>query len=75
LAGRRRGNVISSIKVDGITLESVSPIREAVVSHFASHFKAINVERHGVDNLHFKRLNQLESSSLTKLFSATEVKA
>ncbi|GAU25959.1 hypothetical protein TSUD_373600 [Trifolium subterraneum] len=34
MARRRRGNVISSIKVDGVTLEGVAPIRETVVSHF-----------------------------------------
>ncbi|GAU48893.1 hypothetical protein TSUD_98840 [Trifolium subterraneum] len=47
----------------GITLEGVVPIRQAVISHFASHFKAIHVERPGVDNLQFTRLNQVESSS------------
>ncbi|MCI83523.1 cysteine-rich receptor-like protein kinase, partial [Trifolium medium] len=62
-------------QVDGVTLEGVTPIRQAVVSHFASHFKAIRVERPGVDNLVFKRLNQLESSSLNKPFSEEEVKA
>ncbi|MCI75580.1 endonuclease/exonuclease/phosphatase family protein, partial [Trifolium medium] len=34
LASRRRGNAISSIQVDGVTLEGVTPIRQAVVSHF-----------------------------------------
>ncbi|GAU26497.1 hypothetical protein TSUD_361300 [Trifolium subterraneum] len=75
LASRRRGNVISSIQVGGITLEGVNPIRQAVVSHFASHFKAINVDRPGVDNLVFNRLNRLESSSLIVPFSVVEVKA
>ncbi|GAU18974.1 hypothetical protein TSUD_178910 [Trifolium subterraneum] len=40
LANRRRGNAISSLQVGGITVEGVAPIRHAVVSHFASHFKA-----------------------------------
>ncbi|GAU42953.1 hypothetical protein TSUD_142900 [Trifolium subterraneum] len=53
----------------------VSPIQHAVVSHFASHFKATNVERSRVDNRQFKRLNSLESNSLSKPFSAAEVKA
>ncbi|MCI51539.1 cysteine-rich receptor-like protein kinase, partial [Trifolium medium] len=47
----------------------------AVVSHFTSHFKATNVERSGVHNLQFKRLNQLESSGLTKPFMEAEVKS
>ncbi|MCI19611.1 cysteine-rich receptor-like protein kinase, partial [Trifolium medium] len=70
LASRRRRNAISAIQVDGVTLDGVIPIRHAVVSHFASHFQATSV-----DNLVFKRLNPPESSSLTKPFSAAEVKA
>ncbi|MCI16818.1 cysteine-rich receptor-like protein kinase, partial [Trifolium medium] len=54
--------------------EGVHPIRQAVVSHFASHFKASNVERLGVDNLQFQRLSPLKSGSLTKPFSVAEVK-
>ncbi|GAU36154.1 hypothetical protein TSUD_275130 [Trifolium subterraneum] len=61
--------------LDEITIEGVQPIRQAVVSHFASHFKARTVERPGVDNLQFKRLTQLEGGSLTKPFSVAEVKA
>ncbi|PNX64714.1 cysteine-rich receptor-like protein kinase, partial [Trifolium pratense] len=74
-AGRHRGNAISVIQVGGATLEGVSPIRQAVFSHFASHFKSSNVERPGVDNLLFKRLNHVECSSLTKPFSEDEVKS
>ncbi|GAU43220.1 hypothetical protein TSUD_241100 [Trifolium subterraneum] len=72
IASRRRGNAISVIQADGVTLEGVTPIRQAVFSHFASHFKAIHVERPRVDNLQFKRLNQVESSSLTKPFLEEE---
>ncbi|GAU51099.1 hypothetical protein TSUD_411800 [Trifolium subterraneum] len=54
LASRRRKNALSFIKVDDVTLEGVTPIRQAVFLHFASHFKATNVERPGVDNLRFK---------------------
>ncbi|GAU15239.1 hypothetical protein TSUD_09770 [Trifolium subterraneum] len=75
LAGRRRGNAISMIQADGITLEGVTPIRQAVFSHFASHFKTINLDRPRVDNLQFKRLNHLESGSLIKPFSEAEVRA
>ncbi|GAU12549.1 hypothetical protein TSUD_182630 [Trifolium subterraneum] len=48
LANRRRGNAISSLEVGGFTVEGVAPIRQAVVSHFASHFKAVNVVRPGL---------------------------
>ncbi|GAU16975.1 hypothetical protein TSUD_37330 [Trifolium subterraneum] len=75
LAGRRRGNSISMLQADGVTLEGVNPIRQVVFSHFASHFKGTHIERPGVENLQFKRLKQLESSSLIKSFSEAEVKA
>ncbi|PNY14688.1 cysteine-rich receptor-like protein kinase, partial [Trifolium pratense] len=45
IASRQRGNAISSLYVDNTVVEGVVPIRHAIVSHFASHFKAVNVER------------------------------
>ncbi|KAK2449150.1 hypothetical protein QL285_008374 [Trifolium repens] len=75
LTSRRRGNAISVIQVDGATLEGVVPIRQAVFSHFAGHFKALNVERPGCDNLNFKQLTLLQSGGLTKPFTEAEVKA
>ncbi|MCI21726.1 endonuclease/exonuclease/phosphatase family protein, partial [Trifolium medium] len=47
IASRRSGNIISSIQVEGVTIEGVQPIRHAVFSHFASHFKASTMERPG----------------------------
>ncbi|GAU48973.1 hypothetical protein TSUD_245640 [Trifolium subterraneum] len=73
LASRRRGNAISSLQVGSTTVEGVAPIRNAVVSHFASHFKAVNVDRPGVESLSFKRLHPAEVSSLIMPFSMTEV--
>jgi hypothetical protein len=75
LATRRRGNAISSIQVDGATLEGVPSIRQAVFSHFTTHFKARNVVRPGVDNLNFNRLTALEGRSLITPFSEAEVRA
>ncbi|PNX89907.1 cysteine-rich receptor-like protein kinase, partial [Trifolium pratense] len=75
LASRRRVNAISSLQVDGSAVEGVASIRHAVVSHFASDFKAVNVERPGVENLTFKRLQATEASSLIKPFSLEEVRA
>ncbi|GAU26985.1 hypothetical protein TSUD_290350 [Trifolium subterraneum] len=69
---RRRGNAISSIQVDGVATEGVQPIRQAVLEHFASHFKARNVDRPGVENLHFRGLTMMEGGSLTKPFSLEE---
>ncbi|GAU20017.1 hypothetical protein TSUD_273520 [Trifolium subterraneum] len=75
LASRRRRNTISSLQADGVTLEGVDPIHQAVFMHFASHFKARNVVRPGVDNLQFKQQSWPDSGSLTRPFSVEEVKA
>ncbi|GAU39751.1 hypothetical protein TSUD_219940 [Trifolium subterraneum] len=45
LAGHRRRNVISMIQVGGVVVEGVAPIRQTVLSHFASHFNNTNVGR------------------------------
>jgi hypothetical protein len=63
LASRKRGNAISSIQVEGVTLEGVQPIRQAVFTHFASHFKASIVDRPGVENLQFRSMSILEGGS------------
>ncbi|PNX64513.1 cysteine-rich receptor-like protein kinase, partial [Trifolium pratense] len=55
---------MSVIQVDGITIEGVEPIRQALFSHFESHFKASNVDRPGVNDLQFKRLNHVENGGL-----------
>ncbi|CAJ2673056.1 unnamed protein product [Trifolium pratense] len=73
LARRRRGNAISTLQVDGTTVEGVLPIRHAVFSHFASHFKAVNVERPRVDNLTFKRLQASESWANVRALQAVLV--
>ncbi|GAU31812.1 hypothetical protein TSUD_58130 [Trifolium subterraneum] len=57
------------------SVEGVAPIKHAVVSYFASHFMAANMERPGVDSLTLKRLHPSEVSSLIKPFSMVEVKA
>ncbi|GAU45582.1 hypothetical protein TSUD_273820 [Trifolium subterraneum] len=75
LASRRRGNAISSLQVGSTTVKGVAPIRNAVVSHFVSHFKAVIVDRSGVESLSFKRLHPAEVSSLILPFSMAEVKA
>ncbi|MCI46393.1 endonuclease/exonuclease/phosphatase family protein, partial [Trifolium medium] len=61
--------------VGEILVEGVIPIRSAVVSHFASHFQKVNVERPAVDNLMFQRLQPSEVGGLVKPFSLAEVKA
>jgi hypothetical protein len=61
--------------VDGVAVEGVHPIRQAVFTHFANHFKSSNSDRPGVGDLRFKQLSVAERSSLTKLFTEAEVKA
>jgi hypothetical protein len=63
LAGRRRGNAISSVQVDGVTLEGVHPVRQAIFAHFATHFKARVVMRPGVENLRFIKLSGLKEAA------------
>ncbi|PNY03932.1 cysteine-rich receptor-like protein kinase [Trifolium pratense] len=75
LAGCHRRNAMSVIHVDGVTIEGVEPIRQAVFSYFESHFKASNVEWSGVDDLQFKRLNHAKNGSLIKPFTEAEVKS
>ncbi|CAJ2662016.1 unnamed protein product [Trifolium pratense] len=75
LASRGRRNAMSVVQVDGITIEGVEPIRQAVFSHFECHFKASNVDRPGVADLQFKSLNHVENGSLIKPFTEAEVKS
>jgi len=55
--------------VDGIV-----NVCDIVFSHFATHFKGYNIERHGLDNLHFHSLTTLEGADSTKPFTVDEVK-
>ncbi|PNX54413.1 cysteine-rich receptor-like protein kinase [Trifolium pratense] len=50
LTSRRRRNALSLIMVDGQRVEGVQPVRQAVFSHFSSHFKAVHVDRPQVDD-------------------------
>ncbi|MCI33673.1 endonuclease/exonuclease/phosphatase family protein, partial [Trifolium medium] len=71
---RRRRNALSLIMVDGQRVEGVQPVRQAVFSHFSSHFKAVGVDRPRVDDLQFSTLSPSEGGSLVKPFSVDEVK-
>jgi len=39
------------LQVNGAQIEGVQNIRAEVFNHFSSHFRRIDVERPGVDNL------------------------
>jgi hypothetical protein len=75
ISSRRRRNAIVSLMVNGILVEGVEPIRDAVFSHFRDHFADQNITRPGAENLIFKNLSYAEGSGLIKLFSKREVKA
>jgi len=75
LVGRLRGNTLSFIMVDGVLVEGVQPIRADVFSHFASHYKAPQMDRPSVENLIFSTLSYTGGASLIKPFCVEEVKA
>jgi hypothetical protein len=74
MSNRRRHNTLCSILVDGVVVEGVQPIRNAVYSHFAGHFQSTNVDRPSVANMQFRSLSVAEGVGLIKLFSMEEVK-
>jgi len=65
---RRRHNALCSIVVDGVVVEGVQPIRNAVFTHFAKHFQSTNVERPSVDNLNFQSLSVSEGVGVASFF-------
>jgi hypothetical protein len=75
LESRRRRNALTSILVDGQWVEGVQPIRQAVFTHFSSHFRAVRTGRPRVENLEFSTLSPLEGGSLVKPFTVEEVHA
>jgi hypothetical protein len=61
--------------VDGVRVEGVNPVRQAVFYHFSSHFRASNTARPSVEDFQFRTLSYMEGGSLVKPFSVEEVKA
>ena len=74
MANRRRRNTLCSILVDGVLVEGVHPIREAVFENFKNHFRSNIVERPSIANLQFKTLSIEEGVGLIKPFSLVEIK-
>ncbi|MCI26406.1 endonuclease/exonuclease/phosphatase family protein, partial [Trifolium medium] len=75
LISRRIRNALSSIMVDDHRVEGVQPVRQAIFSHFSSHFKAASVDRPRVDDFQFSTSSPSEGGFLVKPFSVDEVKA
>jgi len=68
-------NSLGPIMVNGAVVEGVLPVRQAVFSHFSSHFQASQMVRPTVDDLHFRTLSFSEGGGLIKSFSVEDVKA
>ncbi|GAU18211.1 hypothetical protein TSUD_26750 [Trifolium subterraneum] len=61
--------------VDGEQVEGVQPVRQAVFTHFSSHFRAGTTGRPTLEELKFSTLSLAQGGSLVKPFSIEEVKA
>jgi hypothetical protein len=62
------------VSVNGVNVEGVQNIREAVYNHFSSHYKSSGTSRPSIDGLQFRQLSYTEAGSLTRLFTLEEVK-
>jgi hypothetical protein len=74
MSTRRRQNAIHMVSINGMNVEGVQNVRDAVFNHFSSHFKVVPLARPSVEGLHFRQLSYGEASTLTKPFSLDEVK-
>jgi len=74
MSSRRRGNAISCFLVDRVLIEGVDNVRNAVFSHFSTHFKAHDVVRPSIEDLLFPTLSYREGVGLVQPFSLEEVK-
>jgi len=74
MSSRRCQNTVNMVAVDGVSVEGVHNIREAIFTHFSTHFKSLDVNRPRVQGMHFRKLSYVEDGNLTKPFSRAEVK-
>lgn len=61
---RRRRNEINDLKVDGVQVVSVHDIRECIKEYFKLHFKQDSLPQISLLLSGFRRINDLEASSL-----------
>jgi len=74
MSSRRRHNAIQLLHVNDIQVEGVQNICDAAYCHFSAHYKAVNMDRPGVENLQFNRLTMAESGNLIRPFTMDEVR-
>lgn len=71
----RRVNAITSIYVGGVQVEGVCNVTEAIFSHFAYHFKDLNMSCSRATKFNFHTLNYWEGAALIRPFCLEEVEA
>jgi len=74
MSNRQRQNSLHVVHVDGVLVEEVQYIRTTILNHFASHYRAPDVVRPGVEGLNFRKLTYAQAGILVRLFSLEEVK-
>jgi len=75
ISKRRRRNAINLVSVDGVSVEGVQGVRDAVFTHFSNHFKRLAVDRPCVDDLPFHKISHGEAGNLIKTFQVGRGKA
>jgi len=75
MSNRRRRNLIPFFLVNGVLVEGVENVRNAVFTHFSSHFQPQHANRPSMESLHFRSLSYREGALLIRHFSVEEVKA
>ena len=75
MSTRRRRNNIPFFLVNGALIEGVDNVRNAVYTHFSSHFRPVVASRPSMEGLVFRSLSFGEGAALVKPFSLDKVKA
>ena len=74
MSNRWRRNSIPFFLVNGVLVEGVGNVRNAVYSHFSTHFQRRLAQRPSMDSLAFCSLSAGEGAALTRPFSVDEVR-
>jgi len=74
MSNRRRRNSIPFFLVNGVLVEGVDNVQNAVYSHFSTHFQRRPLQRPCMDSLAFRSLSTEEGATLTRPFSVDEVR-
>jgi len=75
MSGRRSRNAIPCFLVNGALVEGVENVRNAVFSHFRTHFQPVQSTRPSMAGVNFRTLSFSDGACLVKPFTLEEVKA